>query len=252
MKSDAERLYQSESEPGDRILEGFPRLATPELGLENLPNKGPLIAGSLLALYGLKRRGLLGLFAAGAAVGLFFQGARRNGLLQGGWKRHLMHTSPRRLVPFTRQIIIDRPVGDVYRFWSNLENLAIFLPHLRDIRPLDDRRSHWELKLRENLSVQWTAELLHEDPEELVVWRVQEPSDLYHEGWVRFSSLRGGASTMMTLKVYILAPGGNAGAQFFKWLERLPIRFFATDLERFRRIMESSAIDPVEPSPTLH
>ena len=252
MKTETDRVLRSDTEPGDRILEKFPHLSTPEVGLENLPHKGPLIAGGLLALFGLKRRGLLGIFSAGVAAGLLFRGARDNGLLKGGWKRHLMHTSPQRLVPFQRQIIIDRPVADVYRFWANLENLAIFLPHLRDIRPLDERRSHWQLKLSENLSLHWTAELLHQTPLELVVWRVQQPSDLYHEGWVRFTPLRDGASTMMTLRVYLLAPGGKVGATLVQWLERLPVRFFASDLQRFREIMEASTIDAAEPSPTLH
>lgn len=238
--------------PGDRILQGLPRQVDPELGFENLPHKAALIAGALLGLFGAKKRGKLGLFAAGIGAGLLFQGARQNGLTEGGWKRHLFHTKPLRLVPFQRQLIIDRPVADVYRFWSNQENLAIFLPRVRDITPLDSRRSRWVVRLGDNLSLTWTAEILHHEREDLIVWRVQEPSDLYHEGWISFTPLRGGTSTMMTIKVYLLAPGGKLGARAVELLESLPVQFFSEDLERFRTIMEASDLESPQSKTTIH
>lgn len=239
-------------EAGDRILASFPRISTDDLGFENLPHKAPLLAGSLLSLLGLKKRGKLGLFLAGIGAGLVVQGAKQNGLTDGGWKRHLFHTRPEKLVPFQRRIIIDRPVSDVFRFWTNEENLAVFLPHVRDIAPLDKTRSRWELRLNDSLSFHWVAEVIAREPDELLVWRVQEPSDLYHEGWVRFAPLRGGMSTIMTIKLYLLAPGGGIGAKILEMLERLPIRLFSEDLERFRTIMESSNLDPSADTKTLH
>ena len=224
----------------DDILNGHPIPGT-DAGLEKLPVKAPFIAGAaalVAGLIGARRKGLFGLFGAGVGLGLFYSGVRQNGLTQGRWKRHLLHTRSHQLIPFTRQMIYDEPPEVVYRRWRNLDDLAVYMPSLRDIQILDERRSHWTLKLTEALHLSWTAELLEDRPGELMVWRVEEPSDLYHEGWILFEPLRQGRSTRVTLMVRILAPGGALGAHLVRQLEALPLRYFAEDLQRFRQVVE--------------
>lgn len=232
----------TELSPGDEQLA---RTAPPPTGpgLDELDDPFSLVAGGLLGLYALKRRDLAGLFAAGVGAGLLYRGVRQNGLDNGGWLKKLLNTNNRRLVPFERTIIVDRSPDDVYRFWRNFENLAIFMPHIRDVRPLDDDRSRWQLKLSDTLRLEWTAELVDDEPDRLLVWRVCEPSDLYHEGWISFEPLRDGRSTRQTIRLYLLAPGGDLGARIVKRLHELPMRFFSGDLQRFRTILESSQLD---------
>ena len=212
-------------------------------GLDSLDSPWSLAAGTLLGLYALKRRDLAGLFLAGVGAGLVYRGAQQNDLLNGGWLRRLLNTRNKRLVPFERQMIVDRPPNEVYRFWRNLENLAIYMPRLRDVRPIDDRRSRWQLKITDSLRLQWTSELVEDRPDELIVWRVCEPSDIYHEGWISFEPLRDGLSTRVVLRVYLLAPAGALGARIVTWLQELPVRYYSGELERFRTILDSSNID---------
>ncbi len=227
-------------DPGDEILANRAPL-TPQPGLEDIPHPGGLVAGGALAVYALKRRDMVGLFAAGISAGLLYRGAKQNGLLDGNFLRRLLHTRTRRVVPFERQIIIDRPPGDVYRFWRKPENMAIYMPTIRDVRILGDGRSHWQLKLTDARYLEWTAELVEDKPERLLVWRTREPSDLSHDGWVSFEPLRDGQSTRLTIKLYILAPGGRPGARFLKWIQDLPVRHFSGDLQRLRIALESQA-----------
>jgi uncharacterized membrane protein len=226
---------------GEDILRRHPIPGT-DAGLEKLPNKLPFLIGAAVALFGVKQRGLVGLFSAGVSMGLMYQGARQNGLLDGGWKRHLLHTRSHRLIPFGRQMIYDEPPELVYERWRNLDDLAIYMPSIRDIEILDERRSRWSLKVADNLCLHWTAELLEDRPD-LMVWRVEEPSDLYHEGWIRFEPLRNGRSTRVTLRLYLLAPGGDLGAHLVRRLEALPLRYFADDLQRFRQVVEGRLED---------
>ena len=228
---------------GDEVLARQP-LPTSKQGLEHLSKPANFIAGGLLGLYALKRRDMVGLFAAGVGAGLLYRGAQQNDLLDGGFLRRLLHTKARRLVPFERQLIIDRPPEDVYRFWRNLENLAIFLPRIRDIRVVDERHSHWQFKLTDARYLEWTAQLLDDEPQQLLVWRTVEPSDLHHRGWVHFEPLRGGRSTRQTIRLYIHAPGGRPGAQLVQWLHNIPARYFTRDLQYFRSILESSDYEP--------
>ena len=231
------------------ILSRHPIPST-DAGLEKIPHKAPFVAGALLCLFGAGKRGWLGLFSAGVGLGLFVQGARQNGLTKGRWKRHLFHTRGKRLIPFGRQMIYDEPPDVVYQRWRNLDDLAVYMPSLQDIVILDERRSRWSLKVRQNLLLNWTAELLEDRPGELMVWRVEEPSDLYHEGWILFEPLRGGKSTRVTLRLRLLAPGGDLGAHLVQRLEALPLRYFSDDLQRFRKVVEGRLEDlgaPTDP-----
>ena len=223
--------------PGDQILKAK-RRPTPRLGFEHLPRPGGLIAGGLIGLYALKRRGLGGLFAAGVSAGLLYRSVRDNGLANGGWLRRLFHTAASQMVPFERQMIIDRPPEEVYEFWRDPENLAVYLPRIRNVEQLQQNLTRWQLKLTDSLRIQWTAELVEDRPGELIVWKTRNPSDLYHEGWVQFQPRRGGDSTQMTVRLYLLAPGGTPGAKALKNLHEGPFRFFADDMQRVREILE--------------
>lgn len=231
----------------ERALKQTP-LQIQSQGLESLPHKLPFLASGAAALYAARKRGIPGLFSAGVALGLLYHGARQNGLNKGGWKRRIMHTKPQKLVPFDRQVIIDRSPDEVYRFLRNLENLAVFLPGVRDVKIMDDQKSHWKLRLAENLHIQWTAKIIEERPGQLLVWKVCDTSDLYHEGWITFEPLRSGHSTRVTIKVYLMAPGGKLGARFVEWLKQLPIRYFTRDIQRLRNIIESEIYKEISPT----
>jgi uncharacterized membrane protein len=210
-------------------------------GLTDLEQPTSLIVGGLLGLYALKRRDLVGLFAAGVGLGMAYRGAQQNDLLNGGWLKRLLNTGNHQLVPFERQLIIDRPPGETYQFFRHPENLGVYLPHIRDVQIVDDQRTHWRLALTEKIKLEWTAELIEDEPDHFLAWRVCEASDLYHEGWVRFEPLRGGDSTRLTTRIYLMAPGGRAGARMVQWLEELPLRYFSRDLQRLRTVLESES-----------
>ena len=203
-----------------------------------------LIAGGLLGIFAITKRGLPGLFAAGVGAGLLYRGAKDNGIFDGSWLPRLLNTANSQLVPFERQVIVDRNPQVVYEFWRNPENLAVFMPRIRDAAPVGDDLSRWQLRLTDELRLQWTAELIKDEPNRFLAWRTTADSDIQHQGTVGFEPLRDEQSTRLTIRLEILAPGGRVGALFMKWLEEMPVRFFSTELQRVRTILESSAYDP--------
>ncbi len=234
--TDSQPPARPEHQGDTTLAESPPRQVS--AGLDGLTNPAGLIAGGLLAAYALKRRDLVGLFSAGVSAGLLYRSARQNGLFDGGFLRRLFHTANRRLVPFERQLIIDRGPSDVYEFWRHGENLGVFLPRIRDIRPLGDDESLWQFRLTDEIRLEWTAQLVADVPEQLLVWRTVEPSDLHHEGWVSFDALRNGASTRVTIRLYLLAPLGEAGARILEWIDDIPVPYFSTELQRIRTVLE--------------
>ena len=48
------------------------------------------------------------------------------------------------------------------------------MAHLESVRELDDRRSYWKARAPLGLTVEWTAEIVEERPNELISWRSVE------------------------------------------------------------------------------
>ncbi|TXD39182.1 hypothetical protein FRC98_01920 [Lujinxingia vulgaris] len=221
-------------------------------GLEAI-NPLPLIAGALLSAYGLKRRGFFGYFLTGIGVGVAYRAARDEQLFEKGWHRRLLHTAAREMAPIHRAITINRAPAEVYAFWREVENLAIYLPRIHDIDRIDDERSIWSFKGPGEVVVKSEVEIIDDQPERLLVWRAVEPSDLFHEGWVSFAPVEGGAATEVDLHLRVLAPGGKPGARLVELLGRMGPLSPAGELARIREVLEAGIPDRVEAaSSTLH
>lgn len=221
-------------------------------GLEAI-NVLPLVAGALLGAYGLKRRGFFGYLIGGIGVGMAYSSARADHLFEGGWQRRLLHTGASEMAPIHRTLVINRAPAEVYEFWRELENLAVYLPRIHDIDRIDDQRSRWSFKGPGDVMLRTDVEIVEDQPERLIVWRSLEPSDVFHEGWVSFSPVEGGAATEVDLHLRILAPGGRPGARLVELLGRLGPISPAGELARIREVLEAGIPDRVEAaSSTLH
>ncbi|RDV39745.1 hypothetical protein DV096_04040 [Bradymonadaceae bacterium TMQ3] len=216
-------------------------------------NPLPFIAGALLSAYGLKRRGMLGYFLTGVGVGVAYRAARDEQLFEQDWQRRLLHTAAREMAPIQHTIAINRSPAEVYAFWREIENLAIYLPRIHNIERIDDARSTWSFKGPGDMLLKSEVELIDDQPERLLVWRAIEPSDIFHEGWVSFAPIEGGAATEVDLHLRVLAPGGKTGARLVELLGRMGPLSPAGDLARIREVLEAGIPDRVEAaSSTLH
>ena len=221
-------------------------------GLEaiNLP---PLVIGTLLGAFGLKRRGFFGYLIAGVGVGMAYSSAKADHLFEGDWQRRLLHTGASEMAPIHRTLTINRSPAEVYEFWRELENLAVYLPRIHDIDRIDDQRSHWTFKGPGDLLLQTEVEIVDDQPERLIVWRSIDPSDIFHEGWVSFAPVEGGAATEVDLHLRVLVFGGRPGARLFELLGRIGPLSPAGELARIREVLEAGIPDRVEAaSSTLH
>lgn len=127
------------------------------------------------------RKGLLKTFAAGVMI---YRG------MSGYCPAYdLMGKRPAKLhnVNIRTEIVIEKPVGFVYDFWRNLENLPLFLSHLKSVKVLDRRLSEWKAHLPGNLgTISWKASIVHEIPREVIGWTSVEGSALDTAGKVTF------------------------------------------------------------------
>lgn len=137
-----------------------------------------------------------------------------------------------------KAITINRSPEEVYRFWHDFENLPSFMVHLDSVRVLDDRRSYWKMRAPLGTTVEWTAEIVEDRPNELIAWRSTEDAEVSNTGRVRFTPAPGGRGTEVELEVSYDPPGGVIGTTIAKLFGQEPSQQVDGDLRRFKQVME--------------
>jgi uncharacterized membrane protein len=146
------------------------------------------------------------------------------------------------MVSVTKSITIKRSPETVYRFWRQLENLPRFMYHLREVRPLGDRRSHWVAAAPAGAQVEWDAEIVDERPNEMIAWRSLPDSDIRNEGSVRFRPAPADRGTEVQVQLQYQAPGGKAGALVASLFGEEPTQQIRDDLRRLKQVLETGEI----------
>lgn len=199
-----------------------------------------LAGGGALALYGLSRRTPLGYGLALAGGGLVYRGATAG--------PNMLGRSPVASVPHGQGIkvvqvmTINKPAGELYRFWRDFENLPRFMKHLQAVRVQDERRSHWVVKGPAGRDVEWDAEIINEEEGRLIGWRSLEGADIANAGSVRFTPAPAGRGTEVKVTLEYNPPAGALGAAFAKVFGEEPGQQTAEDLKRFKQIMETGEL----------
>jgi uncharacterized membrane protein len=138
-------------------------------------------------------------------------------------------------------ITINRGVADVYAFWRRLENLPLFMPHLRSVEVIDERWSHWVANAV-GTTIEWRAEIVSDEPERRIAWRSVEDADVPNEGEVAFRPAPGGRGTEVRVRMAYSPPAGAVGAAFAKMLGSDPGQRMRGDLRRLKQILETGEI----------
>jgi uncharacterized membrane protein len=134
------------------------------------------------------------------------------------------------------------PPEEVYAFWRNLENLPRFMQHLESVRMTDERRSTWRARAPAGTTVEWEAETVEDRPNELIAWRSLPGSSVPNSGQVRFVPAAGNRGTEVHVELQYDPPGGKLGAVVAKLFGREPGQQVASDLRRFKQVLETGEV----------
>jgi len=199
-----------------------------------------VLGGAALAVYGIRQRSLLGnvLVAGGGALMI---GAAMGFTVNG-------RSDTRRALGGSRGINVDETVtiarhhDELYRFWRQLENLPRFMQHLVSVRAFDGRRSHWTAKAPAGRTVQWDAEIINDELNELIAWRTLEDADVISAGSVRFKPTGKDDETEVHVRLQYQPPAGKIGAAIAWMVGKEPSQSIREDLRRFKALMEAGEI----------
>ncbi|WP_298733595.1 SRPBCC family protein [uncultured Chitinophaga sp.] len=144
-------------------------------------------------------------------------------------------------------LTVNRPRNEVYRYWRQLDNLPLFMKHLVEVNVENEQHSQWKMRLPGDLgTVDWKAEIVEDRPDELLVWRSLEGSDIDTAGEVIFNDAPGNRGTEVHVTMFYHAPAGALGkmaAQIFHKGFEVQVR---QDLHRFKQMLETGETSTIE------
>lgn len=191
------------------------------------------IAGGMLALYGLTRRGPLAGALRAVGAGLLASSVRESRPRIGSARR-----DRRRTVDIQKTIHIEAPVEQVYAFWTNYQNFPLFMSNIRQIQDLGSGRSHWLVSGPGGAPIEWDAVLTEQVPNERIAWRSEPGSMLDNAGVIRFRSETNG--TRVDLRFCYNPPIGGAGQAVAELLGADPRAKLNEDLGRLKALLEGT------------
>jgi uncharacterized membrane protein len=136
-------------------------------------------------------------------------------------------------------ITIGKPVAEMFAFWRQLDNLPRFMRHLKSVRVVDERRSHWVAKAPAGMTVSWDAEIHNEVPNQIIAWRSLPGADVVSAGAVNFADAGPDRGTRVTVHLQYDPPGGKLGAWFATLFGEEPSQQIREDLRRLKQLLEA-------------
>jgi uncharacterized membrane protein len=207
-----------------------------------------VIAGSWLLLRALKKRNT-GILNASAAGYLLYRGL--TGYCPGyavAGKKKL--PDPVKNINIRTTLTVNKPRREVYAFWRKLENLPLFMKHLKSVEVIDDRQSHWRARIPGGLgTIQWKAEITKEEDHYLLGWNSLPGAAVDNAGKVVFKDA-GENGTEVHVVITYRAPLGVAGESVARLLNQVFEDMVKEDIRNFKRYIETGEIPTIEDQPS--
>lgn len=175
---------------------------------------------------GIRRGGLTGMASAALGGFLIAQAVTSPG------SDLLPEAEPASSVTVERTLELAAPVREVFRFWSDLQNLPRFMRHLREVRENESGTSHWVADAARGGTVSWDAEIVGLRPHRRIAWKCLPGAAVISAGDVEFDELDTGHTRLHVRMTY---PRGGETPTLFG---ADPERQLDEDLARLRQLLE--------------
>jgi uncharacterized membrane protein len=135
---------------------------------------------------------------------------------------------------------VNAPRAEVYSFWRKLNNLPLFMKHLKEVTVYDAIHSHWEVKLLSNVAkISWDAEIVEDQPGYMIGWQSVPGSMIYNAGKVEFKDAGNGQGTVINVVISYTPPVGGVGTAVGKLLNPLFENIVREDVTNFKKYLET-------------
>jgi uncharacterized membrane protein len=142
-------------------------------------------------------------------------------------------------VTILTSVQVDKPRGEVYEFWRKLDNLPLFMEHLKSVELLEDGNSRWTLKLPVDITaISWDAEIVFDEPGNVIAWQSLPDAMIQNTGTVRFMDTPTPDTTLIHVAISYRPPAGVIGAGIAYLINPLFQKMVVDDVQNFKRYMD--------------
>jgi uncharacterized membrane protein len=188
------------------------------------------VGGSLLTLYGLRRKGLSKPLLSTAGLLLTTRSVTNKD------PKSLLGLGAENAFRIRKAININAPVDEVYQFWHNFENFKLFMDHVKEITVQGDT-STWSVAGPAGTAVEFQSHITNDIPNELISWSTLPDSQVQHAGFVRFNENRTGG-TRVSVQMDYTPPAGELGHAIAQLFGVDPRQAMNEDLARLKSLLE--------------
>ena len=189
------------------------------------------VGGSLMTLYGLRRRGLAKPLLSTAGLALATRG------LTNLDPRSLLGTGlGSNAIKVQKAININLPVDEVYRFWRNFENFPLFMNHVKQVVQ-QNNLSNWKVAGPAGSTLEFQSHITRDIPNEMISWETLPDSQVHHAGFVRFDR-NWDDSTRVSVQMNYVPPAGALGHVVAQLFGVDPRQAMHEDLVRLKALLE--------------
>ena len=189
------------------------------------------VGGSLLTLYGLKRKGLAKPVLSTAGLLL-----TARGMTNMDTSSLLGLTTAGNGIRVQKTININAPIDEVYRFWHNFENFPLFMDHVKEV-VVQNGISDWKVAGPAGSSFEFQSHITRDVPNESIAWETIPDSQIQHSGVVRFEENWDGG-TRVTVQMTYMPPAGVVGHKVAELFGVDPRQAMHEDLIRLKTLLE--------------
>lgn len=147
-------------------------------------------------------------------------------------------------------ITIMRPREEVFEFWRDVSNLPLFMRHLKSVEDMGGGVTHWEAFGPREIPVEWDAQLINEEPNELLAWASLPGSLIENAGSVQFKDAGERGTEVLLNMRYRPSKGMVPGFLLAKVMNPVTQADVLADLRRLKHVMETGIDITTEGQPS--
>ncbi len=175
-----------------------------------------------------------------AALGayLIYRGATGNCVVYSAFNKKRL-PNPAKNITIETALVVNKPVSEVYAFWRRLENLPLFMTHLKSVEEWGETLSEWKAQVPGGIgTITWKAEIVKQYPNHMIGWQSLHGATIENAGNVRFREIDENTTAIEAVISY-RAPLGIAGEKVARLFTPLFEKLVKEDIENFRNYIET-------------
>jgi uncharacterized membrane protein len=239
-----ERGLQEHTFPPNRRME--------PAGMADLERWISGLGGATMLWYGMQQRGLSRWSLTVLGAGLIYQGVSGDNLLgylpmaQDNPVLRSLSSAPTEL-RVRKSLTINRSANELYTYWRNLENLPIFMKHVKAVHDLGNGRSHWVVEALQNMEMEWDAQITEDRTNEMIAWETLPGAELQNSGYVKFIPTAHG--TEVSVSIHYDPPGAMLGRLAGGAVKFIAEQQIKEEIRNFKRLMETGELPTTKGQP---